>query len=347
MNKTAVFKDPLFLEHMAGFSHLESASRLRTLYDALETEVIGAQLLYPEFSAASKEILCLNHSKKYVARVAATAGKSQVNLDPDTQTSPRSYDAACLAAGAVVASTKMVLNGEIDNGFCLIRPPGHHAEYDQARGFCLFNNVAIAARYAIQELGLERVLIVDWDLHHGNGTQNSFYNTDKVLYFSTHQYPFYPGTGAAYEVGSGDGEGCTVNFPLPVGLGDHAFASIFNQYLAPIARIYKPQLIILSAGFDIHQNDPLGGMRVTAKGFSYMTKVLLDLALELCQGRFLAALEGGYDLNGLREGTLAVLAEMLGQSQLNDKDVLDLATTYVAIPGLEEAEDIAKRFWKI
>ncbi len=347
MKKTAVFKDALFLEHMAGFSHVESASRLLTIYDALATEAIGKQLIYPEFSAASQETLCLNHSKKYVERVAATAGKDQVSLDPDTQTSPLSFDAACLAAGAVVDCTKMVLAGEIDNGFCLVRPPGHHAENDRAMGFCLFNNVAIAAQYAIQKLNLERILIVDWDLHHGNGTQNSFYDTDKVLYFSTHQYPYYPGTGAAYEVGTGAGEGYTVNMPMLAGQGDHAFATIFNQYLSPIAREYKPQLIILSAGFDTHQNDPLGGMRVTPKGFSYMTKVLLDLALELCQGRFLASLEGGYDLNGLREGTLAVLAEMLGHSQLNDKDVLDLTTTSVPVPGLEEAGDIAKRFWKI
>lgn len=347
MKKTAVFKDPLFLEHMAGFSHIESASRLTTLYDALVTENIGRQLIYPEFSGASPETLTLNHSKRYVQQVAATAGKNHVSLDPDTQTSPRSYDAACLAAGAAVECTKMVIAGTIDNGFCLVRPPGHHAETDRARGFCLFNNVAIAAHYAIKKLGLKRVLIVDWDIHHGNGTQNAFYDTDQVLYFSTHQYPYYPGTGAVYEVGTGKGEGYTINVPLSPGQGDLAFASIFNDLLAPIARAYKPELIILSAGFDIHQRDPLGGMGVTAKGFSYMAKVLLDLALELCQGRLMASLEGGYDLTGLREGTLAVLSEMLGQSLLTDKDVLNLTTTSVPVTGLEEASTVAKHFWKV
>lgn len=347
MKKTAVFKDNLFLEHLAGLHHIESPSRLSVVYDALATEPIGTHLVYPKFSPASKETLGLNHSKKHIAKVAATVGKSHVSLDPDTQTTPRSYDAARLAAGAAVACTKMVLAGEIDNGFCLVRPPGHHAETDRTMGFCLFNNVAVAAHYALKKLNVERILIVDWDLHHGNGTQNSFYHTDKVLYFSTHQYPFYPGTGAAYEVGTGAGEGYTVNLPLPAGQGDHAFATIFNQLLAPIARQYKPELIILSAGFDIHQNDPLGGMRVTAKGFSYMTKVLLDLALELCQGRFVASLEGGYDLNGQKEGTLAVLSEMLGHSQLSDKAVLDLTSTFVPVLGLEETCNIAKRFWKI
>jgi acetoin utilization deacetylase AcuC-like enzyme len=347
MTKTAVFKDDLFLEHMAGFSHIESAGRLLTLYDALATEEIGGHLVYPGFSGASHEVLCLNHSKKYVARVAQTAGKDQVNLDPDTQTSPRSYDAACLAAGAVVDCTRMVLAGDIDNGFCLVRPPGHHAEKDRAMGFCLFNNIAVAARYALHELNLERILIVDWDLHHGNGTQHAFYDTDKVLYFSTHLFPFFPGSGAAYEVGTGAGEGCTVNIPLTGGQGDYAFATIFNEFLCPIAREYKPELIMLSAGFDTHRRDPFGGMSVTAKGFSYMTKVLLDLAQELCQGRLVAALEGGYDLIGLREGTLAVLSEMAGHSQLHDKDVLELTTVSVPVPGLEEVRSIVNRYWKI
>jgi acetoin utilization deacetylase AcuC-like enzyme len=347
VNKTAVFKSDLFLEHMAGFSHVESASRLRTIYDALATEEIGERLIYPEFGAAQRNMLELNHAADYVEKVAATAGKDYVSLDPDTQTSPLSYEAACLAAGAAITGTKMIFDGEISNGFCLVRPPGHHAEYNRAMGFCLFNNVAVAAHYAVNHLNLNRVLLVDWDLHHGNGTQNAFYDTDKVLYVSTHQSPYYPGTGAASEIGAGQGEGYTINVPLPAGLDDRAYAVIFNELLSPIAREYKPELILISAGYDIHQNDPLGGMGVTDTGFAYLTKVLLDLSLELCQGRLLACLEGGYDLAGLRSGVLATLAEMVGQSTLNDKIVMDLTTTSIPLMAMEETRDSVKKFWNI
>jgi len=347
MTKTAVFKSDLFLAHMENFPHIESADRLKVIYQALKNEGIGNRLLYPEFEAVTNDILEYNHHSAYVAKVAATDGKTYVSLDPDTQTSALSFQAASLAVGAAVSGVKMIHQGEINNGFCLVRPPGHHAESDQAMGFCLFNNAALAARYAIKELGYERVLLVDWDLHHGNGTQHSFYDTDKVLYFSTHQHPFFPGTGAATETGIGAGLGYTINVPLPAGIEDRAYATVFNDLLAPIARQYKPQFIILSAGYDTHRNDPLGGMAVTGKGFAYMTKVLLDLATELCDGRFLACLEGGYDLNGLREGIIATLSEMAGHSQLTDKAVLDLSTTAVPVMAMEVTKEIVKEFWDL
>ncbi len=346
MRKTAIFRHNLFLEHMKGFDHLESASRLQVIYDELDQPDVAAQFIFPAFDAAGEDILTLNHSAAHVKRVAATAGELFVSLDADTQTSPKSYEAASLAVGAVVKATEMLVNGEVDNAFCLVRPPGHHAEANKAMGFCLFNNVALAAHYAIQELGLRRVMIVDWDLHHGNGTQNSFYDSDNVLYFSTHQYPCYPGSGASEEAGRGMGLGCTVNVPLPIGLDDWAFATIYNELLSPIVRQYKPELIIVSAGYDIHQDDPLGGMMVTTAGFAYMTKVLLDLASQ-CGSRFMACLEGGYGLNGLREGVMATLAEMLGNSPLTHQEVLDFTNASMSIMALEETRNVAKKVWSL
>ncbi len=347
MKQTAIFRSPVFLEHMKNCQHVESARRLEVLHEVLDQPDVAKQFIFPPFEPASRQILELNHSPAYVRHLAATAGKPQVVLDPDTQTSPLSYEAACLAAGAAVTATRMLVAGEIKNAFCLVRPPGHHAEHDHAMGFCLFNNVAVAAHYAIKQLKLKRVLLVDWDLHHGNGSQHSFYDTEQVLYFSTHQAPHYPGTGASYEIGRGRGEGFTVNVPLPAGLNNHAYAAVFNNLLAPIARQYQPELIILSAGYDIHRDDPLGGMMVTGHGFSYMTKVLLDLAAELCDHRFMACLEGGYSLNGLKEGVFATLAEMRGQSCLDDKAVMDFTTAAYPIITMDETRNIATKFWSL
>jgi acetoin utilization deacetylase AcuC-like enzyme len=345
MTKTAIFRDDLFLEHMKNFDHLESASRLRVIYDELDKPENIHRFIQPAFEAAGDEILKLIHKEGHIKRLAATAGHI-VSLDADTQTSARSYDAACLAVGAAITATKMAVAGEVDNAFCLVRPPGHHAEADKAMGFCLFNNVALAAQFAIHELGLQRVMIVDWDLHHGNGTQHSFYDSDKVLYFSTHQYPCYPGSGASEEAGNGRGAGYTVNVPLPQGLDDWAFASIYNDLLSLVARQYKPELIILSAGYDIHRDDPLGGMMVTEAGFAYMTKVLLDLATEF-DSPFVACLEGGYDLDGLKSGVMATLAEMRGESILTDKEVMDFTTNSMPIMAMEETRSVAKKFWNL
>ena len=346
MTKTAIFRDDLFLEHMKNFDHLESASRLQVIYDELDKPEIASRFVYPAFKAAGAEIIELNHRPAYIRKLAATAGEPFVSLDADTQTSADSYEAACLAVGAAVTAAKMVVAGEVDNAFCLVRPPGHHAEANKAMGFCLFNNVALAAQFAIHELDLQRVMIVDWDLHHGNGTQHSFYDSEKVLYFSTHQYPCYPGSGASDEIGRGRGAGYTLNVPLPVGLDDWAFASIYNDLLFSVARQYKPELIIVSAGYDIHRDDPLGGMMVTENGFAYMTKVLLDVATE-CGSRLMACLEGGYDLNGLKNGVMATLDEMRGQSILTDKAVMDFTTNFMPIMAMEETRSVAKKFWNL
>ncbi len=312
MRRTAVYKHPLFLAHDTGRDHLESANRLRTLYRELERPETAAQLVFPSFPKASVSSIQLNHSPELVRVVAATAAHVASFLDADTRTSSDSYEAALMAAGAAIDSIKRLERGEIDNGFCLVRPPGHHAEPNRAMGFCLFNTVAVAAQWAIRHLGLQRIMIVDWDLHHGNGTQKSFYRSKKVLYCSCHQFPFYPGTGALAESGEGRGWGYTVNIPLSTGHGDLEFARIFNDIFIPFARTYHPQLILVSCGFDCMAGDPVGSQRVTATGIAYMTKVLLELAEELCQGNILFTLEGGYDGENMRNGFWAVLSELRG-----------------------------------
>jgi len=340
-------KDDLFLEHDPGHGHVESPERLQVIYEQLDKPEIKENFLFPSFGPASHEVLGLIHTEAHIARVAATSGKRFDLLDADTTTSPRSYDAACLAAGAVVEGARLLVAGEVDNCFALVRPPGHHAESTHGKGFCLFNNIAIAARYAVTELKLKKVLIIDWDLHHGNGTQHSFYDTDQVLFFSTHQYPFYPGSGAALENGDGEGVGFTINVPLPGGQGDEAFARIFNSLLVPVARQYRPEMIMVSAGFDIYKGDPLGAMHVTVDGFAYMTRLLRELADELCGGRLLLTLEGGYHLTGQRDGVLAVLAELVGRRFLQEETFVNLSRSSVAVPGLEIAQKIAKKNWKL
>ena len=240
--------------------------------------------------------------------------------------------------------------GACDNGFALVRPPGHHAEADRAMGFCLFNNIAVGARHALDALGATRILLVDWDLHHGNGTQHSFYDTDRVLYFSTHQYPYYPGTGGVDEVGVGRGKGFTINVPLRGGLNDRAYLRIFNEILAPVARQYRPDLIMVSAGFDIFVGDPLGSMAVTTQGFAGLARILTKLAEELCDGRLFMVLEGGYNLEGQKDGVLAVLAELSGHGYglpVNGADNKFLSQGEIQIPGLNQTRDIAKKYWNI
>jgi len=354
MKKTAVFKSPLFLAHQTGKGHLESPERLRCIYQELEREEVANHLVFPVFKKATASSIKLNHTPELVREVAATADHQAGYLDADTRTSAASYEAALLAAGAVIDGIKRLDRGEIDNGFCLVRPPGHHAERNQAQGFCLFNNIAVGAKWAIRNLGLERIMIIDWDLHHGNGTQNSFYRNDKVLYCSTHQYPFYPGSGALPESGEGRGLGYTVNIPLIGGHGDDEYARIFNELYVPLARAYQPQLILVSCGFDIMVNDPIGAMQVTPAGVAYMTRVLLELAEELCDGKLLITLEGGYDLDNMRNGALAVLTELHGASLASDHPVYlqqndsnRFRSSRVASASLDQAMHWVKNWWNI
>lgn len=351
MRKTAILKDNLFLEHIPDFNHVESPDRLRVIYERLDQPPLKDILFFPEFEPASQDILALNHTPEHIRRIAATAGKSFSSLDPDTQASAMSYDAACLAAGAITGGIEMIVNGEADNGFALVRPPGHHAEAGRAMGFCLFNNVAVGAHYGLQNLGMERIAIIDWDLHHGNGTQNSFYTSNKVLYLSTHAFPYYPGSGSLEEVGAGEGEGYTVNVPLSGGHDDRAFAKIFQELIVPVTREYRPDFIIISAGFDTYFADPLGTMAVTEQGYACMTKQVVDLAAETCEGKVLVALEGGYNLRGIRDGVLAVLGELSGNPEcpgkVDDSVLQSIVEAEREVPVIEKVRNIAKRYWSL
>jgi acetoin utilization deacetylase AcuC-like enzyme len=349
MNRTGIVKDARYLEHVMDPGHPESPERLRAIYQMLEEEEMKNQFEAVKPRAATRKELEMTHSSAYIDLIASTAGKPYFRLDGDTSTCAKSYEAALVASGGFLELIKAVMEGKLNNGFALVRPPGHHAERDRAMGFCLFNNVAIGARYAIQNFSLQKILIVDWDVHHGNGTQNSFYEDPKVLYFSTHRYGFfYPGTGAATEVGKGKGEGFTVNVPLPTRCGDADYGNIFQKILKPIALEYQPQLILVSAGFDTHYDDPLGGMEVTEKGFARMTQILMEIAEATAQGKLAITLEGGYDVAGQKRSVKAVLKELAQISPLDKKDLLEKeeANTSRTERSILQLKEIQRRYWK-
>ena len=260
---------------------------------------------------ASHEELARIHDDTYLTFLRETAGRA-IALDPDTFTSPETYDVACLAAGAGVAAVDHVLDGGAGTrALVLVRPPGHHAERNRAMGFCFFNNIAVAAAHA-RARGLPRVAIVDYDVHHGNGTQWSFYSDPSVLFVSSHQYPYYPGTGAADEVGSEAGAGFTVNLPLAAGATDADYEHAYDAVAWPILRTFKPQLILISAGFDAYKDDPLAGMRLEAECFGRLTARLVAIADECCDGRIVALTEGGYHLKGIADSLRSVIAALEG-----------------------------------
>jgi len=270
--------------------------------------------------AASEEELRRVHGHGHVAAVAASAGRPHTQFDADTPASQGSFEAARLAAGGAIAMADAILAGEIDNGFAALRPPGHHAEADRPMGFCLFNNVALVARHLTAVRGLSRVLVVDWDVHHGNGTQNSFYDSCEVLYASTHQYPFYPGTGAPAEVGRGSGAGYTLNIPMPAGAGDDEFAAAFRDLLLPVAREFAPEFVLVSAGYDAHRRDPLASLELGTQAFAAMTDALAGIADESANGRLLLLLEGGYDLEALTASVAASVAHLANPSSFGEPD---------------------------
>jgi acetoin utilization deacetylase AcuC-like enzyme len=300
MGRTGFVYHPDYLKHDMGSAHPESPARLRAIVSRIQETGTLDRLIRIDPVVASDDQIGQIHAPAYVEalkRRAPTAGR--VSLDPDTAISPGSIPAAYLAAGGAVAGVDAIASGTVDHVFCAVRPPGHHAEHDRAMGFCLFNNVAIAARYAQQRYKLSRVLIVDWDVHHGNGTQHSFYRDGSVLFFSTHQYPHYPGTGRAEETGEGAGKGLTINVPMAAGQGNDAYREVFERRLRPAAEAFKPDFIIISAGFDAHRDDPLAGMDLTEDGYAELTRLVLDLAKRHSGGRVLSCLEGGYALTAL------------------------------------------------
>ncbi|MBI2083350.1 MAG: histone deacetylase [Deltaproteobacteria bacterium] len=318
MSQTAVIWDERYLLHDTGLYHPERPERLLAIKQVLDKSEIGKKLIRLEPRLAIPEEIALVHDFEYVRKIETTAGHD-IQLDPDTPVSPKSWEAACLAVGGMLVAVDWVLENPPSppfskwgkrgarNAFAFVRPPGHHAERARAMGFCLFNNVAIAAEYALRKPGIKKVLIVDYDVHHGNGTQWSFYDRPDVFYISTHRYPFYPGTGARKEEGKGKGKGYTLNVLFPGGEGDEEYLTAFDKQIIPVMKDYQPDLILVSAGYDAHRLDPLGGMNVTADGFAQMTGKILEVAEKTCGGRVVMVLEGGYSLEGLSESVEACL----------------------------------------
>jgi acetoin utilization deacetylase AcuC-like enzyme len=317
---TAYLYDPIFLEHQQA-GHVESPDRLEQINLALDRTGMRDRLISIAPQPISIERLARVHRTDYIQQVKSIAdrgGGGLMGRGDETYVAPKSYEAALLAAGAVVTGLESVLRGEVKNAFALVRPPGHHAFGDHGEGFCLFNNVAIAAATARAEFKIDRVLVVDFDVHHGNGTNAIFYHDPTVLYFSTHQWGIYPGTGHWREVGAGPGLGYSVNVPMLPGWGDAAMNSVFDELLVPIARRYQPQLILVSAGYDPHWSDRLGSMLMTGRGFFEITRKLVQLSAELCGGKLALTLEGGYGLEGLAYGVVASFAALLGDEDFTD-----------------------------
>lgn len=309
MARTGLIYHPIYLEHDTD-GHPERKERLTTTLKRIESSDLDLEFVTPR--PATIEEVGTIHSPGYIDQVRAMSERGGGYLDLDTVVSRQSYDAALMAAGGVITGVDEVKN-DLDNAFALVRPPGHHALPNRGMGFCIFNNVAIGAKYA-QKMGLEKVLIVDWDVHHGNGTSAIFYDDRTVLYFSTHQSPHYPGTGRVKELGMDGAEGFTVNVPLPWGTGDSGYLAAFDEILKPVALEFDPDIVLVSAGQDPHQADPLSGMNLTTEAFGSMASSVKEIADSCCEGRLVAALEGGYNLNALAESIVAILRAFKGEA---------------------------------
>lgn len=333
-----------FLEHdLRG--HPENKERLTAILAVLDQHQMRDRLVPITPVPISQSRLEMAHDARYIEQVQRLATRGGGNLDMDTYVSPGSYEAARMAAGGLVEATRVVLDGEIQNAFALVRPPGHHALRHRGMGFCLFNNVAVAARYALSERRLDRVAIVDFDVHHGNGTQEEFESDPAVLYISTHQYPYYPGTGHWDETGQAAGTRHIVNVPLAGAVGDNGFMRIMNEIVIPVTQRFRPQLILVSAGYDAHWDDPLASMRLSVTGYAGIARVLKELAEESCQGRLVFTLEGGYHLQALAYSVLntfgvllgdpgSAVVDPLGPSPYREREVGDIISQVMRVHAL-------------
>jgi acetoin utilization deacetylase AcuC-like enzyme len=310
MKRVGIIYSDKYLNHDTGI-HPENPLRLKVIMDKLKDREIINKLIYIDPVLADLNYIKRVHSEDYIRFIRDLCYKGGGSLTPDTPICGESYEIARLASGGVISAINEIYKNNIDRAFCLIRPPGHHAEYDRGMGFCIFNNVAIGARYAQGMVGYKKIFIIDFDVHHGNGTQNIFYYDPSVFYFSIHQYPHYPGTGSRDEVGVREGEGYTLNIPLSAGSGDEEYYDVFKNILIPKVIEFKPDLIIISAGFDAHVNDPLSSMELTSDGFGILTELICKASDEVCCGRIISVLEGGYDHASLSESVNIHIEKLL------------------------------------
>jgi acetoin utilization deacetylase AcuC-like enzyme len=333
-----------FAEHQTPPGHPERPERAQVM-DAVASRwrAGGGEVVAPR--EATHEQLARVHDGPYIQRISELRDRAMA-LDPDTYTSPETYEISLLAAGAAIDAAERTMSASHSCTLALVRPPGHHAEHAHAMGFCLFNNVAVAAAHARQRLGAKRVAIVDYDVHHGNGTQHMFERDASVLYVSTHQYPYYPGTGAVEEIGSGPGEGFTVNLPMASGSTDVDYEHVFDRVALPILRQYSPDLILVSAGFDAHERDPLATMRATETGFAAMTMGLRRVADECCHGRLALVTEGGYDLRALDASLEAVVQTLAGPAH-EPKWPAAEAPSSRGRAAADAAVQALRRYWKV
>lgn len=299
---TAFIYDPIFLNHDTGKRHPECGHRVSDANNVISGQPWFSNLHRLEATKAEVQWIGAVHDERYIDRVKQACAQQQRHVDsPDVSICQASYDVALHAAGSVLEIADQIMAGHVDNGFAMIRPPGHHAEADAAMGFCLFNSIAIAARYLQKKYHLERILILDWDVHHGNGTQHIFEQDPSVFYISLHQFPHYPGTGALSDTGIGKGAGATLNCPMSAGLGDAHYAQAFKEIILPRAKNFAPDAVLISAGFDAHFADPLGDINLNSQSYVWMTQMMMELADQCCAGRLISVLEGGYDLDALAE----------------------------------------------
>ncbi len=340
--------DARFTRHLENVFHLESPKRYEAIQSVIDDPAFAGRLATLTPRPATPDELAWAHTPAHIARVAETAGRELAAFDVDTQTTAHSYEVACLAAGAVFGLLEEIWSGRITRGFAAVRPPGHHAEAGRAMGFCLFNNTALGARYLQERHGVARVMVVDIDAHHGNGTQSIFYDSAKVLCVSIHQFPGFPGTGRLGEVGRGEGVGHTVNIPLPKGHGDLDFLCTLQFLVRPLARVFRPEILLVPCGFDLWLHDRLAEMRVTAEGYGQMTALLADIAEEVCGGRIAFVMEGGYSAEGIRQCGFKVL-EALCRPVPSHQEVLHrvAADNPARLPALKKAIELQRKYWRI
>jgi acetoin utilization deacetylase AcuC-like enzyme len=308
MSKVAYLYDDIYLQHDTGYAHPECPERLQSINNKIKSLPFYNDLIKVEKKKADYKYIEMIHDRQYIERVKAEIESGNRFLDSmDTVVSSMSFEAALFAAGGCLNMCDVIMSKKANTGFCAVRPPGHHAERNYAAGFCIFNNIAISAKYLETEYKLKRIAIVDWDVHHGNGTQHSFESDPAILYISLHQYPHYPGTGAYTEKGTGEGEGYTMNFPMDAGSGDREYMEAFENDIVPALEKFKPQIILISAGFDAHASDPLSSIQLSSESYYKFTKLLQGVADKYSEKRIIAVLEGGYDLKALADGVGEVM----------------------------------------